>query len=144
MSTSDLYSDRLNGPIPRTHEYLKADPALDDGTYEAMDRLFKLMTDVPGVGWAKASKILHFKRPHLYPILDSRLVDMYQGPAALAAQAYPGRGFTSMYWAAIRMDVMANRSALRELRATLLTQAQLVRLADLSDVRMLDIFSWSR
>lgn len=131
--------------IPSDANIENADPALDGGLYDDMDKLFRLMTDVPGVSWAKASKILHFKRPSLYPILDSRLIEIYQEPAAIAARDYPGRGFNRMYWAAIRNDVIANKSALQELRGGLASaDAELARLASLSDLRLLDILGWSR
>jgi hypothetical protein len=131
--------------IPLHASIEHADPAVAGGLYDDMDKLFGLITEVPGVSWAKASKILHFKRPSLYPILDSRLIEKYQEPAALAAADYPSRGFNSMYWAAIRNDVIANKSALRELRRGLASgDAELAKLATLSDLRLLDILGWSR
>lgn len=67
-----------------------------------MLKLYSLMTDIHGVGAAKASKVLHFKRPSLYPILDSRLMELYRDPAIAAAKQYKKRGFKRLYWAAIR------------------------------------------
>ncbi|KRE78236.1 DUF6308 family protein [Arthrobacter sp. Soil763] len=122
-----------------------ADPASDDGLYDAMQDLYSLMTDLRGVGWAKASKVLHFKRPDLYPILDSRLMDLYRVPAANAAQQYKKRGFRRMYWAAIRSDVMSNKDSLKQLREDLTMQGnEASLLSALGDLRILDILSWSR
>lgn len=122
-----------------------ADPASEDGLYDAMEKLYSLMTDIHGVGWAKASKVLHFKRPDLYPILDSRLMDIYRDPATRAAQQYKKRGFKRMYWAAIRIDVMANTDALKEIRQDLTMRGtETSKLSALSDLRILAILSWSR
>jgi hypothetical protein len=121
-----------------------ADPAIEDGHYDAMHKLYSLMTDVHGVGAAKASKVLHFKRPDLYPILDSRLMDLYRDPAVDAAKRYQKRGFKRMYWAAIRNDVIANEDALKKLRQDLANEdAGINKLSDLTDLRILDILSWS-
>lgn len=121
-----------------------ADPAIEDGHYDAMQALYSLMTDIHGVNAAKASKVLHFKRPGLYPILDSRLMDLYREPATDAAKQYKKRGFKRMYWAAIRNDVIANRDALKKLRHDLANEeGDNNKLSDLSDLRILDILSWS-
>ncbi|MDQ0923379.1 hypothetical protein QF038_001887 [Pseudarthrobacter sp. W1I19] len=122
-----------------------ADPAIEEGQYDAMQKLYSLITDIHGVSWAKASKVLHFKRPHLFPILDSRLMELYRAPALAAAKHYEQRGFKRMYWGAIRNDVVANKDALAKLRQDLANQdADINRLSDLSDLRILDILSWSR
>lgn len=47
-----------------------------------MPRLRTLLTEflgIRGVGIAKATKILHLKRPHLFPILDSFVVKFLTG-----------------------------------------------------------------
>jgi hypothetical protein len=122
-----------------------ANPQIEDGLYDAMQKLYSLMTDLQGVGWAKASKVLHFKRPDLYPILDSRLLDLYRDPATRIAQKHSSRGYRRMYWAAIRIDVMANKDALRIVREDLASQGgEAGKLSALSDLRILDILSWSR
>jgi len=42
----------------------------------------------PGIRYDKVSKILHLKRPHLFPILGSRLLRVYRIAAAAAAVHY--------------------------------------------------------
>ena len=51
--------------------------------------LYLPLLDIPGVSHAKASKLLHLKRPALFPILDSKLMALYRRPAAEAANAIP-------------------------------------------------------
>ncbi|RSM53681.1 hypothetical protein DMB66_38400 [Actinoplanes sp. ATCC 53533] len=94
----------------------------------------------------KVSKVLHLKRPHLFPILDSRVTRAYRKPAEEAAALHPGRGHRRMYWAAVRNDVVApaNASALASLRGLLRGDAdeRVRQVAQLSDVRLLDILTW--
>lgn len=42
-------------------------------------QLFQIMLKVPGIGLPKAVKILHLKRPKLFPILDSYVVELLTG-----------------------------------------------------------------
>ena len=98
----------------------------------------------PGVKDGKVSKVLHLKRPGLYPILDSALSAFYAHAARDAARDYPEDGFRRMYWAAIRKDVLTNQDALRQLRPTLANNETLrtYRVNQLSDLRLLDILAW--
>lgn len=122
-----------------------ADPAVESGLYDDMLKLYAGVTEVRGFKMSKASKILHVKRPHLYPILDSRLRALYSEAALVAAEEYPERGFKRMYGAAVRNDVVANKDALQSLRGDLANaDPPLSALADLSDVRLLDILGWAR
>ncbi len=79
-------------------------------------------TDRPGgVATAKISKVLYLMRPALFPILDRRLRSFY-GPAAKAAArdvASRRPEFAAckrMTWEAVRLDLLSNQAALRELR----------------------------
>lgn len=130
--------------IPFEAHIKDADPSIADGLYDRMLRLYTQLTNIHGVNDAKASKTLHFKRPHLYPILDSRLAGLYKDVASTAALDYPERGFKIMPWAAIRNDVVSNQNALHQLRHRLAARDSTTRLAGLSDLRILDILSWSR
>jgi hypothetical protein len=62
----------------------------------------------------------------------------------VTAKQYPDRGFKRMYWAAVRSDVLANKQALHHLRTEIAADLSTSMLASLSDVRLLDILSWSR
>lgn len=130
--------------IPFDAHIQDADPSVADDLYDDMLRLYTPLTEIPGVDRAKASKVLHFKRPHLYPILDSRLDQIYKDAATTAALDYPERGSQLMYWAAVRNDVVSNQNALCQLRQRLAAMDSTSRLAELSDIRILDILSWSR
>lgn len=98
-------------------------------------------TALKGVGIAKATKILHLKRPHLFPVLDSFVVDFLTGvnPAEIAIDK--GRmvdlGVDTM--ATARRDLESNREAFRRLSG---------RLADLpiplTRVRMYDVLCWTQ
>lgn len=80
----------------------------------------------------------------IFPILDSRLAEIYEDAASTAALDYPELGFRRMYWAAIRNDVVSNQNALHQLRQRLTAMDSTSRLAELSNIRILDILSWSR
>jgi hypothetical protein len=72
-------------------------------------------------------------------------MELYRAPALAAAKHDEQRGFKRMYWAAIRNDVIANNDALTKLRQDLVNQDALIKkLSDLSDLRLLDVLSWSR
>lgn len=130
--------------IPADAHIADADPNIDGGLYDDMLALFGCLDDIDGISWGKASKILHFKRPHLYPILDSHLQTTYKEAAAAAAGENPDRGHKRMYWAAIRNDVNLNGSALQQMRAVLgAGDSASARMAALSDLRILDILAWA-
>ena len=126
--------------IPEDARLVDADPAVQGGLYDNMAALYKSLTDLRGVKSAKASKVLMLKRRHLYPMLDSKVLALYRHAATDAAKKYPER---SMYWAAIREDVILNQESLTEIRLALTSmEERSARLAKLSDVRLLDILAW--
>jgi hypothetical protein len=104
----------------------------------------------PGIGYGKISKVLHLKRPHLYPILDSKLRDAFRRPAEAAAERYQHHrpGVRWSFWAAVRDDVInpANVEALNAVRTEMRNHRDdlVQRAAALSDVRLLDILAWRR
>jgi hypothetical protein len=124
-----------------------ADPAVHGGLYDRALAVFNGLL-APGIGLAKVSKLLHLKRPHLFPILDSRVVAAYRRTAAEAAALYQRQrpGFRLLLWAAIRDDLIsdANTAALQRLRERLRHDAdiRIQRTAALTDVRLLDILTW--
>jgi hypothetical protein len=121
-----------------------------DGADLDANALFDHFTEPaePRIAYGKISKVLHLKRPHLYPILDSQLRAAYRRPAKAAAQRYQQHRprVRWSYWAAIRDDAInpANVEALRTVRTELRAHRQdlVRRAAELSDVRLLDILTW--
>jgi hypothetical protein len=96
-----------------------------------------------------ASKILYLMRPHLVPIIDSRLSALYDDAAAVAAANISARrpavASKWNYWAAIRLDVLAASEWLVLTRKMLGSGTPTERRASeiLSDVRLLDLVSWT-
>lgn len=127
------------------------DPDADLATYRAAEALYRHFRDAAprGVAMAKISKVLHIKRPALVPILDTRLCRAYRRMAAAAADSYPAVRGTAryLYWLAVRQDVINkdNLVALSQLRRDLAEHGnELVRkMSTLSDVRLLDMLTWS-
>lgn len=130
-----------------------ADPAIEGGLYDRASQLWShFMSDAPrGVSRGKVSKVLHLMRPGVYPILDSRVLDRYDGFATAAAQELrqvrPSLAPAPRnYWAAIRADVLANRGALAQVRESIRC-SDVPGAADviehLSDIRLIDILVWA-
>jgi hypothetical protein len=104
--------------------------------WTALGQLFAAFADVRGVGFAKATKTLHPKRPALIPLLDSlvqkHLADDDPGPQAPFAER--GLALVRGY----KRDLDRNRAALRALRRELAKRGH-----DLTEVRILDLLIWS-
>ena len=143
-------NEELWRAVPSHALLADADPVERGGLYDDACALFEsfLHPRQRGIWWGKVSKVLHLKRPGLFPILDRRLRNFYREPARAAAVRYqPARpGVRHAYWAAVRADATnpVNIVGLAELRHSLRTHPKaLVRSsADLSDVRLLDILAW--
>jgi len=129
--------------VPVDATLADADPGVHGGLYDAAQALYLHFRARRGVATAKVSKVLHVKRPALYPILDSRLMRSYRTAAREAAARYPDRGATHLYWAAVRDDVIdpRNVASLAAIREQLSAEGS--PLAGLSDLRLLDIATWS-
>jgi hypothetical protein len=123
-----------------------ADPAQKAGLYDRADALYQhFRSDAPrNVNMAKISKVLHLKRPALVPLLDSHLERKYRRLARQAALGYPARGYGRLYWAVVRDDLLLNRNSLTALRSRFAEDDReaVRRLAELTDLRMLDILTW--
>jgi hypothetical protein len=123
-----------------------ADPGHEGGLYDRANALYQhFRTDAPrNVNMAKISKVLHLKRPALIPLLDSHLERRYRRLARQAALRYPARGYSRLYWAAIRDDLLLNRDSITALRSRLAEDDReaVRRLIQLSDLRVLDILTW--
>ena len=126
-----------------------ADPQKRGGLFDRAAKLYWSFSTSHerGIGVAKIHKILHLKRPALYPVLDRRLRTLYAAQAQLwADQLLPDtrRGDSVTYWAAIRDDLVdhGNRAALQGYRNSLRAHDGLTKLAQLTDLRLLDIVAW--
>lgn len=124
-----------------------ADPDDEGSAYwPALDLWRHLYGDRPsGFSTAKLHKVLHLKRPALYPILDGRLVRRYRRLARRQGQARPDLG-RYQYWPAIREDLIANTEsgALAELREQISASSDpaVKAMSRLTDLRLLDICTW--
>ncbi|UVT27699.1 DUF6308 family protein (plasmid) [Rhodococcus pyridinivorans] len=135
--------------VPTAAQLIDADPNISGELYDHAEALYDhFRTAAPRhVGVAKISKVLHLKRPGLFPILDSKVMAFYRPHARAAAARYPHRGRRAMFWAAIRDDVCTNldSGALSLFRHRLAQSEseQARRLASLTDVRLLDLLTWA-
>jgi uncharacterized protein DUF6308 len=98
------------------------------------------LTAIRGVGIAKATKLLHLKRPHLLPVLDSFVVKFLTGRdpvAVLDRVASLEVGLTALRTA--RADLVANRQRFKKLGAELGDLP-----IPLTYARMYDILCWTQ
>lgn len=131
----------------------EADPLVEGGLYDRAAALWEHFWDArpTGISTAKFSKVLYLMRPGLFPILDSYLVKFYRAAAREAASEVgrqrPSLGrLTTLYWEAIRQDILRSEAALQVLREVL--TASPVPMAQtaaqrLSDLRLLDMLAWA-
>jgi len=132
--------------VPHDADLREADPAERGGLYDGIETLYRhFRADSPrGIAGAKVSKVLHLKRPAVYPILDSHLLKTYAVPARREGRAHPTRGSRHLYWAAIREDLIHNSAALATVRQQLSqdTDPNVQECAKLTDLRLMDICTW--
>ncbi|MFZ0001587.1 MAG: DUF6308 family protein [Trebonia sp.] len=139
--------------IPLDAQLKDADPLVMDGLYDRAAALWEHFWDArpANVSTAKISKVLYLMRPGLFPILDSYLTRFYrtaaQAAAIDAAQKRPSLArFRTLYWEAVRRDIVASEVALQALRRVLpATGAPLAEQAAerLSDLRFLDMLAFA-
>lgn len=135
--------------VPADARLVDADPNVSGELYDNAEALYEhFRTAAPRqVGVAKISKVLHLKRPGLFPILDSKVMAFYRTHARAVAARYPHRGRRAMFWAAIRDDLCANLdSGALPLFRRRLAQSEtehVRRMAALTDVRLLDLLTWA-
>jgi hypothetical protein len=139
--------------IPLDAQLKDADPRATDGLYDRAAALWEHFWDARpvNVSTAKISKTLYLMRPGLFPILDSYLTVFYRTAARAAAidvgQQRPSLAlFRTLYWEAVRRDIVGNEAALRALRRVLpATGAPLAQQATerLSDLRLLDMLAFA-
>jgi len=132
-------------PLPEA-DLADADPSETGGLYDQMNACYShFYSDRPRkVDIGKISKVLHIKRPRLFPILDTEVRACYKQAARRAAKNYPARGHKVMFWAAIRADIIANRQSgtLAGLRDAFASEPPLKVYSALTDLRLLDILTW--
>jgi hypothetical protein len=118
--------------------------------FKASSELYWHFSDprMKGFQRPKLHKVLHVKRPFLFPILDSHLLSTYQAAAKewVARFEVCKQGDSRTFWAAIRDDLIdeANARALDEYVEELRADAdpQVAVMAELPSVRLLDIIAW--
>jgi hypothetical protein len=139
--------------IPLDAQLKEADPLTVGGLYDRAAALWEHFWDArpANVSTAKISKVLYLMRPGLFPILDSYLTSFYRTAARAAAtdvgqkRASLSR-FRTLYWEAVRRDILGSEAALLALREVLaaagtpLTEEAARRL---SDLRLLDMLAWA-
>jgi hypothetical protein len=100
----------------------------------------------PGIGPAKIHKVLHVKRPRLYPVLDRLVRRLYRAQAREWVNRIPDTrpGDSVTFWAAIRHDLTDedNRSVLSQHHAELREDPETAPMAGLLSLRLLDIVAW--
>lgn len=133
---------------PADADLRRAEPNIRGGLYDQLEAFYRhFEEDAPSrVGRSKISKVLHVKRPAAFPILDSKVADVYLQNAAQAVERYPRLKYQkAAYWVAIRDDLIANTEsdALPELRVALGDQGTLgAHLDHITDLRLLDMLTW--
>lgn len=133
--------------VPLDAQLADADPEEEEGLYDHAEELYRHFFSGRrrGMSAAKIHKVLHMKRPHLYPLLDGRLRHIYDEMANDVSKQVQGRRGRRgrLYWAAIRLDVIDNADAFATIRDQLADRDEPESLAQhLSDVRLHDILAW--
>lgn len=135
-------AEDLWAAVPPDADLADADPAATGGLYDAASALHDAHR-LRGVSLGKIGKLLHLKRPALFPVLDRELRWLYDTRATEQAQRpeLAFRGYKRVYWEAVRADLVAWRAAgaFAALRAELANSEIRSGWAELTDLRLLDI-----
>lgn len=133
---------------PANADLRRAEPNIRSGLYDQLEAFYRhFENDAPSrVARSKISKVLHIKRPAAFPILDSKVADVYLKYAEQAIERYPRLKYQrTAYWVAIRDDLITNTEsdALAELRAAIGNKGTLgANLDRITDLRLLDMLTW--
>jgi hypothetical protein len=114
-----------------------ADLAAADVPWEALQGVFDVFQHIPRAKVGVATEILHKKRPHLLPMLDTRVAGYYHGK--LTGSAPTLGGYAVNLLKLFRGDLLAALPELRALCEEVERQGRPV-----SPVRMLDHLIWSQ
>jgi hypothetical protein len=134
LAVADAVSDQLAriGPDVRFWELARdevaAEPADRHGPAWAMWRAWTILTGIEGVDLARSHKILHHKRPAVFPLLDNKTV-------GLLGRAAP--------WAAVHDDLSATSATWRKLETEVARLLPTRRESSLSRLRLHDILVWT-
>lgn len=140
------------GSVPVGADLADADPSESGGLFADAAGLYWSFTwpeRISGVATAKVHKILHLKRPGLYPILDGRVKSLYRPCAAAWTGRLSHLGGTTLadsppYWSAFRDDLVRNCDVLRTYRTQMAADDDEVLrfMARLTCLRLQDIIAW--
>jgi len=136
------------GCVSGDADLTSTDPAHRGGLFDNAAALYWHFTTPhqAGIGAAKIHKMLHVKRPWLYPVLDQLVRSLYRAQARAWVSRIPGTrpGDSVTFWAAIRQDLVDgdNRSALPRHREELRKGPQTAPMTELPSLRLLDILAW--
>lgn len=94
----------------------------------AMTAAYKVLRQVKGVAYTKASKILHLVRPELYPVIDTKTMESFSD---------------NQVWVTVRDQIAAQRSAFDHLESVSKTlAADDPTLTPIGSLRIHDILVW--
>jgi hypothetical protein len=136
------------GCVSGEADLASADPAHRGGLFDLAAALYWHFTTPhqAGIGPAKIHKMLHVKRPWLYPVLDGLVRRLYRGQARTWVSRIPDTqpGDSVTFWAAIRQDLVdeENCAAFSQHRKVLRESPQTAPMAGLPSLRLLDIVAW--
>jgi hypothetical protein len=136
--------------VPADLDLRACDASVEGAEYDAAEALYMhFFGQRPkSISIGKVHKVLHVKRPHLYPILDSRLRELYLPAARQAATGLKQRskrwsGTREHYWEGIRLDLLSNAEPLGRVRTELEeTHGDAALALSLTDLRLLDLLTW--
>lgn len=102
------------------------------GLLDRAEQLYRHFRPATGrrLGPTRTHKLLHLKRPHVFPIVDSVVRETYGD----RARAEGGR-----YWPVLAQEIQDNRAAYEQLKARLASE----RVGRLTVPRLHDILVWS-
>ncbi len=149
LAAEDVYKllepvdDGLWAAVPRGAQFetLPDDPT-GERLYDDASALYAAFRKRPGIGSTKRTKLLHLKRPGLFPIIDSVVKSAY-GDIARQLSGQFGTD-EPMFWAAVWRDARANEAALVAIRESLGNGGERhERVLCLPLLRLHDILVWS-
>lgn len=137
--------------VPDGADLSGADPDVRGGAFDKAASLYWYFIwpeRIHGVGVAKIHKILHVKRPDLYPIFDIRVWELYRDTAKewvnKLSRLEVGIDDSPPYWAAARRDLVCNEVRLEAYRHELAADDDrtIALMAQLTKLRLQDIVAW--